>query len=30
MAALTNYLLVAINIIYFSKVYESKKNVYLL
>lgn len=30
MAALTNYLLVAINIIYFSKVYEGKKNAYLL
>lgn len=30
MAALTNYLLVAINIIYLSKVYEGKKNVYLL
>lgn len=28
--SLTNYLLVAINIIYFSKVYEGKKNVYLL
>lgn len=30
MAALTNYLLVAINIIYLSKVYEGNKNVYLL